>query len=177
MQHTEQEIIEHCAKLLWGYNYTSCLHYKSDSEHLSTDLSDYYIPKGLCDEDKFLCFILACEQDSCLNSRFFIQLLGWTKYKIKKIRKKIPFMITMACVGECGGYNGKGWAFDYDFMKKIKEYQKINKPCYSCAMLISSYLGYWYKCPISKNRLYFDSSEYCDKVELEVTESFNNFWK
>lgn len=179
---TERQFVEHCAKLLWGYNWASCHHNDESSEHLSNDWSDYYIPKGLCDEDKFLCFIIGCELDSCLNSCFFINVLGWTKYKATKIRKKIPYMTTMACVGENGGYNGKGWAFDYDFKQKINEYQKKNKCCVDCARpyivkidgeLIKSNS---YFCPINRYLVGDRYGSHCGVIKLVPDEEFKNFW-
>lgn len=182
--HTEQEMIEHCAKLLWGYNWTSYHHNEKSSEHISTRWSDYYIPKGLCDEDKFLIFILYCQPETCLNTRFFINVLGWTKYKVTKIRKKIPYMTTMACIGENGGYNGKGWSFDFNFMQKINEYQKKNKCCAGCAKpnmvkidgeLISSDIC---SCPISRYTTFGNrDTSHCNIIKLEITKLFNDFWK
>ena len=180
---TEHQFIEHCSKLLWGYNWASCHHNDESSEHLSNDWSDYYIPKGLCDKDKFLCFILDCELDSCLNSGFFRNVLGWTKYKTTKIRKKIPYMITMSCVGENGGYNGKGWAFDCDFKQKINEYQKKNKCCADCARpyivkidgeLIKSNS---YFCPISKYLIGNRYVSHCGVIKLVADDKFKNFWR
>lgn len=180
---TEYKFIEHCSKLLWGYNWTSCHHDDGSSEHLSNNWSDYYIPKELCDEDKFLCFVLSCEQDSCLNSRFFANVLGWTKYKTTNIRKRIPYIITMACVGENGGYNGKGWAFDYDFIQKINEYQNKNKSCFECArpfrVKIDGELikDGAYFCPISRALVSNRYKNHCDIIKLETNNEFKNFWK
>jgi hypothetical protein len=180
MEHTEQEIIEHCAKLLWGVNWAQSNSEDETVERFNDDEGCYYLPKGLTDEDKFLCILLI---ESVffynLSAKTFMLLFGWTRYKTRKIRKTFSFIRNVTCLCEStGGYYGKAWGLTYEFMQKIKELQKSNKPCSSCDLLKIYVYGRPYEeCPISKEVVHFKDSAYCDQIKLEITESFNNFWK
>lgn len=180
---TEQEFVKHCSKLLWGINWASCHHGNANTEHISNKWGDYYIPNGLCDEDKFLCFLLTIDDETCLCSSFYIKLLGWTRYKVINIRNKIPYLKTVSCIGENGGYNGKGWAFDYEFNMKIYKQHKKNKSCLGCAspysiedkgeVIVSSS----FFCPEDKELISDTTSSHCNVIKLMYDDEFKNFWK
>lgn len=177
MQHTEQKIIEHCAQLLWGFNWAQSNIHDDSVETFSDDEDIYYMTKGLTDEDKFLCALFSQFEFEYLTSRTLMLLYGWTRYKARKVRKALPFIKTSTgfCEDACG-YCGKIWTLDYKFKKAMQELKKLNKPCCSCTILIKSPYGDWHKCPISKS-FRSNPDDHCDQIKLEITEQFNNFWK
>jgi hypothetical protein len=179
MQHTEQEIIEHCAQLLWGYNWAQSNHYDVSVEKYYDGEHFLFIPIGLSDEDKLLCSIF-------VKQRFILcyvtlnvlkRMFGWSRYKSLKVINNLPFLETLIL------YYGKGWDFNFEFKDKIKSLQKQDKKCLGCAKIKKCHSGHsWRLCPISKKHELFTTSELfnstcCDIVKLEITEQFNNFWK
>lgn len=184
MEHTEQEIVEHCAKLLWGFNYVQ----KKYEWNLETNLNDgsyehihitesvdeanwFCIPKGLTDEDKFLCALfLYRDQFTYITSKVLKDMYGWSKYRCMKVRKKLPIVKTYTYIGE------RGWDLDSDIDDKIWKSQDKNKSCLGCALLVNGPFGYYDKCSLVDDTS-CPESLHCQYIKLEVTESFNNFWK
>lgn len=175
---TDQQMVEHCAKLLWGYNWAQSNSSDESVERVHDDTEGYDIPKGLCDEDKFLCALFTKSNNGCLTSEVLWYLYGWTKYKARKIRKRIPFLNTVTCFCEDAcGYCGRAWDFSYEFDKSIRELKKLNKPCIECATFMKSKFDPWYKCPVSHYRVEWINTAYCDHIKLVMDDEFKNFWK
>ena len=190
MQHTEQEIIEHCAKLLWGFNYVQekyefeldlkTKYYKRINDgsfediHIteSVDEADSFsIPKGLCDEDKFLCALfLYIYKFEYITSKVLKDMYGWSKYRCMKVRKNLPIVKTYTYIGE------RGWYIDSDILDKIWKLQDKNKSCIGCRVLFKSLFGKAYRCSLIEDTP-CPESLHCQYIKLHVTESFNNFWK
>lgn len=179
MQHTEQEIIEHCAKLLWGFNWAQSNSEDESVEMVSDDEdTTHYIPKGLTGEDKFLCAIfMQSHYATFLTPEILNSLYGWAKSASMNVKRNISFVGKRACVGDAYGYHGKGWIISSEFEDKIILLQEQNKSCLGCALLVNDSFGKNYECSINHEYLKYPACTHCDKIKLEVTEEFNNFWK
>ena len=102
------------------------------TEHV--DENDYFsIPKGLCDEDKFLCALfLYIFQFEYVTSKVLNDMYGWSKYKCMKIRKNLHIVKTYTYIGE------RGWDIDSDILDKIWKLQDKNKSCINYRLLVTT---------------------------------------
>lgn len=176
---TGESLTYHYARLYWGCNWAQCHEGDESVEWIEDGYDHYCIPKGLRDEDKFLCAILNCEEGRCINSDDLKTMFEWTRYKSKKTRKKIPHIITVACICENGGYGGHAWTLDTEMTERLKEIQiRQHHNCAICAKVQRYGEKNFYSCPISREVIAPSQVSYrhCKYEKLEVGNVFNKVW-
>ena len=131
MQHTEQEITEHCAQLLWGYNWAQINHYDVSVEKYYDGEHFLFIPIGLSDEDKLLCtiFVKQCFIHCYVTLEVLKIMFGWSRNKSLKVINNLPFLETGSI------FHQRIWHFTPAFRNKIKSLQKQDKKCLGCAKI------------------------------------------
>ena len=171
-------IVDHYAAVFWGYSWANLFSNSGsdDVELIESDEDTFYIPKGLMDEDKFLCAIYHLrDSEKGVTSSYLKRLFGWTKYHCSKVRKNLEYVDTITCVCEDGGYGWKAWDVYYEMYQAINVREKqIHRSCAKCANVQRIEGSNLFSCPATNH--YVSPYGYCKYEKLEVKEWFNKFW-
>ena len=167
----------HYSRLYWGWKWASENGTSEDVELVGDEL---YLPKGLSDEDKFICAAFVCQdRELGLTCKVLRDFFGWDKCHSMKIKKRISQINTVTLICEEGGYGGKGWEINPDIIKEIKSIgEKQNEKCCLCANVDKFNGTNSFVCPIEKIPLdvYRIQHGYCMFKKLDVENLYNNEW-
>ena len=166
--------IWHYSRLYWGFMWT--LHNKNcvDKELIGDDL---IVPKGLSDEDKFICLCFYYgNTEYGLTTKSIKEYFGWSKYYTLKIRKKLSLVDTITLIKVNGGYAGKGFQINekvYEIFEKLQ--RKQHRSCVSCATCKRYGNTNSFQCPNTGRilEIYEIQHDYCpyEKLDTELLDS------
>ena len=172
------DIIWHYSLLYYGLKWAYIHNTSRDVEIVGDE--EVCIPKGLSDEDKFICAAFSYKNtDLGLTSRSLRNLFGWNKYHSSKIRKRVSQIITVTLICEEGGYGGKGWSINTEIIREINKFgEQNNKPCYLCANVHKRNELNCFVCPLEIKILdkYRIKNGYCLYKKIDTSGLYNEKW-